>query len=174
MDCRAAIAAPLAVAVAIAVPAPAGAQMVEAKNNFHAAVNGMASLCPALVEGGTVPDESASAPFGLRPITSPAGEHRFQSLFNDGMLQVWFEPARRVCTVHYGGAGYRAIAGVARDFATSNGFQPFKIKDPKAPPGDVFIRPLPDGKGRQQFIIVEDKKSQTASVAFFLKSGPPR
>jgi hypothetical protein len=171
MTRRPAIAAPVAAAVAVAVPAAAAAQMVEARNNFHAAVNGMASLCPALVEGGAIPDEAASAPFGLKPISAPAGEYRFQSLFNDGTLQLWFEPARRMCTVHYGGAGYRAIAGVARDFATGNGFQPFKIKDPKAPAGDVFVRPLPDRKGRQQFIIVEDKKSQTASVAYFLKSG---
>lgn len=167
---RAAIAAPIAAAVAIAVPAGAGAQIVAPENNFHAAVNGMASLCPALVEGGSIPDETASAPFGLKPISSPAGEHRFQSLYSDGLLQVWFEPARRMCTVHYGGAGFGAIAGVARDFATGNGFKPFRIKDKKTPPGDVFVRPLPDGKGRHQVIIVEDKASQTASVAYFLKS----
>jgi len=166
------IVAPIVAAAALAAPAAVGAQMVEPKNNFHAAVNGMASLCPTLVDGGMIPDEAASAPFGLKPIDSPAGEHRFKSLFDDGTLQVWFDPGRRMCTVHYGGAGYRAIAGVARDFAKDNGFKPFKIRDPKAPPGDVFLRPLPDGKGRQQFIIVEDEKSQTASVAYFLKSAP--
>jgi hypothetical protein len=165
------IVAPIAAAIAIAAPAGAGAQIVTPLNNFHAAVNGMASLCPTLVEGGSVPDEKASAPFGLKPISSPAGEHRFQSLFDDGTLQVWFEPARRVCTVHYGGAGFRAIAGVARSFATDNGFKALKIEAKDAPSGDVFVRPLPDRKGRQQFIIVEDKKSQTASVAYFLKSG---
>ena len=172
MASRAGLAGPIAAAVAIAVPAGAGAQIIAPpRNNFDAAVNGMASFCPTLVEGGSVPDETASAPFGLKPIPSPAGEHRFKSLFDDGTLQVWFDPSRRMCTVHYGGAGFRAISGVARDFAAGNGFRPIKIEDPNAPPGDVFVRPLPDRKGRQQFIIVEDKSTQTASVAYFLKSG---
>ena len=166
------IARPIAAAVAIAVPAGAGAQLVAPpRNNFDAAANGMASLCPALVEGGSVPDKTASAPFGLKPMSPPAGEHRFKSLFDDGTLQVWFDPPRRMCTVHYGGAGFRAIAGVARDSAAGNGFRPIKIEDPNTPSGDVFVRPLPDQKGRQQFIIVEDQATQTASVAYFLKSG---
>jgi hypothetical protein len=171
MSRRAVIGASIAAAAAIAVPTAAGAQMMEPKSNFDVAVNGMASLCPALVEGGSVPDEAASAPFGLKPIPSPAGEPRFNSLLSDGSLEVWFHPARRMCTVHYGGPGHTAIAGVARDFATGNGFKPFVVTDREAPAGDVFMRPLPDGKGRQQIIVVEDQASETASVAYFLKSG---
>jgi hypothetical protein len=161
-----------ALVIAIALPTEVGAQIVAApKNNFDAAVNGMFSLCPVLAGGGAIPDTKASAPFGLKPISAPAGQHRFKSLFKDGGLQLWFEPAKRMCTVHYHGPGFRAIAGVARALPADNGFRPVKIEDPDAPRGDVLVRPSPGAAGREQYIIVEDSASQTASVAYFLKGG---
>jgi len=159
----------IALAIAIAASTGGGAQIVAPKNNFHAAVNGMFSLCPTLLGGGSIPGDQASTAFGLKPISAPTGEHRFKSLFGDGTLEVWFEPATRVCTVHYEGAGFRAIAGVARDLAAENGFKPFKIESPNAPRGDVLIKPLPGGAGREQIIVVEDSATQGASIAYFLK-----
>jgi hypothetical protein len=164
---------------AFAVVAPAAAQNVAGTpqpeigtepptNNFIAAVNGMARLCPGLVRGGTVPDESAATPWGLRPVSSPAGQHRFQSTLSDGMLQIWFEPSRQMCTVHYGGAGFHAIAGFARDFVTENGFR--HILSDSRSRGDVYVRPLDQGH-RAQYIIVEDSSSQTAAVSYAERLG---
>lgn len=161
----------IASAIAVALPTGGGAQIVAPKNNFDAAVNGMFSLCPALAKGGAVPDAKASAPFGLKPISAPAGQQRFKSLYKDGALELWFEPSRRMCTVHYHGPGFRAVAGVARDLPAQNGFRPVKIESPDAPSGDVLVRPLDGEAGREQYIIVEDSASQTASVAYFLKGG---
>ena len=152
----------------LALPAQASAQAVPSpNNNFGAAVNGMVSLCPALVGGGTVPDAAAAAPFGLRPISAPAGEHRFQSLFNDGMVQVWFEPAQHRCTTHYAGPGFRAIAGVARDLATESRFTRILLDEARSGiRGDVFERATADPARRERYTIGENATSQTAAVSF--------
>jgi len=150
----------------------ASAQAVQSpQNNFHAAVNGMVSLCPALVRGGPVPDAVAAAPFGFRPITSPAGEHRFESLFHDGIVQVHFEPAAHICTTHYSGQGFHAVAGVARDMAVENHFT--RILHDDARPGilgDVFQRTVANLRAR--YIVGEFTASQDASVAYIERTNP--
>jgi hypothetical protein len=142
------------------------------RNNFDTAVNGMASLCPALVRGEQVPDAAASAAFGLRPIPSPAGEHRFQSLFTDGTLQLWFEPAQHRCTVHYAGFGFPAVAGVGRDLATENGFIRVTGGVREGAQGDAFDRTMTDPVRRERYIILENPTSQTAAISYSRRTNP--
>ena len=157
----------------LASPAVLSAQAVPSpRTNFHVAVNGMASLCPSLVGGGPVPDEAAARPFGLRPIDAPAGEHRFESLFGDGHLQVWFAPGERRCMTHYRGPGYQAIAGVARDFAAHNRFTRLLNETRGSTRGDVFERSTADPAHRERYTIAEDSASQTSTVSFSKRTIP--
>lgn len=163
----------LLVLAPISLPSAGFAQRVTPpRNNFDAAVNGMASLCPALVGGGQVPDGAASAAFGLRPIPSPAGEYRFQSLFTDGTLQLWFEPAQHRCTVHYAGLGFPAVAGVGRDLATGNGFIRVTGGTRDGAQGDAFDRTLTDPVRRERYIIVENPTSRTAAISYSSRTRP--
>jgi hypothetical protein len=142
------------------------------RNNFDSAVNGMASLCPSLVGGGQIPDMPASARFGLRPIAAPAGQHRFQSLFDDGTLQVWFEPARQTCTVHYAGPGFPAVAGVGRDLAIENGFTRVTGGIRDGAQGDVFDRTLTGPARRARYIVLENPTSRTAAISYSQRTNP--
>jgi hypothetical protein len=144
----------------------------EPRNNFHAAVNGMISLCPALVGGGPVPDAPASAPFGLRPISSPAGEHHFQGLFNDGLLEVHFEPAEHMCIVHYMGPGFYAVAGIARDIAAENGFIRILSDSRDGRQGEVFQRTLTEPAGWQRYSVLEDPTRQAAAISYSERTNP--
>ena len=156
----------------VAWSAPVLAQVVPSpRDNFGAAVNGMASLCPALVSGEPVPDAGAAAPFGFRPISAPDGERRFESLFRDGIVQVHFEPAQHRCITHYTGPGFHAIAGVARDMAAENRFA--RILHDDAQPGilgDVFERAT--GNHRARYIVGEFTASQAASIAYSERTIP--
>ena len=146
----------------------ATAQDVPQDNNFFTAFRGMTEVCPRLVGGDPIPDAAAAEAIGLRPISSPEGQHRFQSAYDDGILQIWFEPARQMCTVHYGGGGFTQIAGVARDLAARNGFTRLSLG---GRPGEVYVRPL--GHGRQaQYMIVEDPQTRTAAIAYGERTSP--
>jgi len=158
----------------LASSAPVSAQVMPSPDsNFGVAVNGMASLCPALVGGGRVPDAAAAAPFGLRPISAPAGQHRFESLLRDGHVQVSFEPAAQRCTTNYAGPGFRAILGVARDMATGNRFTRVLLDETRpGVRGEVFERTVGNPARRQRYTIGEFTADQGASVAYSERTIP--
>lgn len=154
-----------ATAKAQAVPSP--------QNNFDAAVNGMASLCPSLVRGGSIPDATTTGAFGFRPIEAPAGEHRFQSRFDDGVVQLWFEPTEHRCITHYGGPGFPAVAGFARDMASRIGFARLPLDVGQTDTrGDVFERTAADPARRERYTIMENPASQTASISYSERTIP--
>ena len=162
-------------ALALVAPtASASAQIVSSpQNNFHAAVNGMVSLCPALVGGQPIPDEAALIPFGFRPMAGPNGQHRFESRFTDGNVQLWFEPAAHQCTVHYAGPGFAAIVGVARDMAAENHFTRILLDDSRpGVRGEVFERTSGNPAQRERYTIGEFSSEQGASVAYSRRTIP--
>jgi len=154
--------------------APAAAQPAQApRDNFDVAVNSMALFCPALVSGRSAPDQAAGTPFGLRPINAPAGEYRFESLFSDGNVQIWFEPATHRCTVNFAGPAFHSIAGAARDIVVRNRFTSVLHDDTRpGVVGDVYDRTMSDPARRERFIIGEDSTSQTAALSYSERTIP--
>ena len=136
------------------------------RSDVDAAVNGMASLCPALVGGGAMPDAAAAERLGYRPLASDDGTRRLRGRFGDGLLQLVFDPGAQRCSIHFGGPAYREVAAAGRTVATSNGFRFVESRVEGAVQHNSYVRMGRDAGDNAYYVVIENPTVRRAVVSY--------
>lgn len=152
----------------ILVGQSAVAQDRQLKANMDVAFETIFATCPSLVSVGSVPANFELAVKGLK--TSSVGLGDWQGKFDDGVLIVDFDPAKRTCATNLSSGSYERFGKFVIEQLQAEGYQVLVDRRQEAVPGAVLAKFSPDKTRRAQFTVVMNPTGPLLTVSYTEKA----